>query len=114
MKETSYLTDPCNVTGSAAIATTFGKNLFGDHRRQAPDEFASIIYNDRNGGHDGHPCGETNHAAGELNAEPSNIMGDKSPKSNQKKSSQKQAIASSADQKKKAAAAAKSVAAKKR
>ncbi len=41
-------------------------------------------------------------------------MGDKSPKSNQKKTSQKQAIANSADQKKKAAIAAKSASAKKR
>ena len=47
-------------------------------------------------------------------SEPTNIMGDKSPKANQKKSSQKQAVASSADQKKKAAIAAKSSAAKKR
>ncbi len=42
------------------------------------------------------------------------IMGDKSPKSNQKKSSQKQAVAKSADQKKSQAVAAKSAAAKKR
>ena len=43
-----------------------------------------------------------------------NIMGDKSPKSNQKKSSQKQAVANSANQKKNQAIAAKSAAAKKR
>jgi len=42
------------------------------------------------------------------------VMGDKSPKSNQKKSSQKQAKASSANQKKNAAAAAQQVAGKKR
>lgn len=41
-------------------------------------------------------------------------MGDKSPKSTQKKSTQKQFKASSADQKKKQALEAKSVAAKKR
>ena len=41
-------------------------------------------------------------------------MGDKSPKSNQKKTSQKQAMASSADQKKKQAEAAKLAPAKKR
>jgi hypothetical protein len=41
------------------------------------------------------------------------IMGDKSPKSNQKKSTQKQSKASSADQKKKSAAAAKSAVKKK-
>jgi hypothetical protein len=43
-----------------------------------------------------------------------NIMGDRSPKSNQKKSSQKQAKASSADQKKKQAVAAKQATDKKR
>ena len=43
-----------------------------------------------------------------------NIMGDKSPKANQKKSSQKQAKASSADQKSKQAAAAKQAATKKK
>ena len=42
------------------------------------------------------------------------IMGDRSPKSNQKKTNQKQAQANSADQKKKAAEAAKSAALKKR
>lgn len=42
------------------------------------------------------------------------IMGDRSPKSNQKKSNQKQAQANSASQKKKAAEAAKSAAIKKR
>ena len=41
------------------------------------------------------------------------IMGDRSPKSNQKKSTQKQAKANSADQKKKQAIAAKQVAGKK-
>jgi hypothetical protein len=41
-------------------------------------------------------------------------MGDKSPKSNQKKSSQKQANVSSADQKKKQAVADKQAAGKKR
>ena len=42
------------------------------------------------------------------------VMGDKSPKSNQKKSSQKQVKISSADQKKKQAAADKSAASKKK
>ena len=41
-------------------------------------------------------------------------MGDKSPKSNQKKSTQKQSKLDSADQKKKQAAAAKQVATNKR
>ncbi len=43
-----------------------------------------------------------------------NIMGDKSPKANQKKSTQKQPVASLADQKNKQAAATKAAAAKKR
>ena len=43
-----------------------------------------------------------------------NIMGDKSPKSNQKKSSQKQAMADSADRKKREAIAAKQAAGKNR
>jgi hypothetical protein len=42
------------------------------------------------------------------------IMGDKSPKSNQKKSTQKQSKVSSADQKKKQAVAAKSAASSKK
>ena len=42
------------------------------------------------------------------------VMGDKSPKANQKKSGQKQAKASSANQKKSAAEAAKSAAGKKK
>lgn len=41
-------------------------------------------------------------------------MGDKSPKSNQKKTSQKQAVAKSANQKKTQAVAAKAASAKKR
>jgi hypothetical protein len=46
--------------------------------------------------------------------EENKIMGDRSPKSNQKKTNQKQAQADSANQKKKAAEAAKSAALKKR
>jgi hypothetical protein len=43
-----------------------------------------------------------------------NIMGDKSPKANQKQNKQKSAMASSADQKKKQAVAAKQAAGKNR
>jgi hypothetical protein len=61
------------------------------------------------------PFGETKQAAGESNPERKiKIMGDKSPKSNQKKSSQKQAAVSSAEQKKKQAAADKQAAGKNR
>jgi hypothetical protein len=49
-----------------------------------------------------------------VNLRKNKIMGDKSPKSNQKKSSQKQARVSSADQKKKSAADAKSAASRKK
>jgi hypothetical protein len=51
--------------------------------------------------------------AGQL-VEGIKVMGDKSPKANQKKSSQQQAKTNSADQKKKADAAAKSAAGKKK
>jgi hypothetical protein len=55
------------------------------------------------------------YAAGELNRRNQNkIMGDRSPKSNQKKSTQKQAQANSAAQAKKQAAAAKQVVAPKK
>ena len=75
---------------------------------------ASIIYNGGFGEHDDPPFGETNHAAGESTRRRKiNIMGDRSPKSNQKKSSQKQAKANDANQKKQQAVAAKQSANKK-
>jgi hypothetical protein len=55
------------------------------------------------------PCRRVSQPAEEIK-----IMGDRSPKSNQKKSTQKQSKADSADQKKKQAAAAISAAAKNR
>jgi hypothetical protein len=60
------------------------------------------------------PCGENNMPQASQPAEKIKVMGDKSPKSNQKKSSQKQAKASSADQNKKSAVAAKQAAGKKK
>lgn len=54
------------------------------------------------------------HAAGESTRRKIEAMGDKSPKSNQKKSSQKLAKASSADLKKKQAVAAKLASGKKK
>jgi hypothetical protein len=53
---------------------------------------------------------------GRINAEKTkgNHMGDKSPKSNQKKSTQKQSKSSSADKKKQQAVASKQVAGKKK
>jgi hypothetical protein len=78
------------------------------------DDVTSFIYNRHHTSHNTHPFGETNMPQVNQPADESKIMGDKSPKSNQKKSSQKQAMASSADQKKKQAAAAKQVAGKKR
>jgi len=76
---------------------------------------ATIIYNYCFTKHDYVACGETFHSAGELTAdkERENIMGDKSPKANQKKSGQKQTKASSANAKKIAAVAAKSAVKKK-
>jgi hypothetical protein len=79
------------------------------------NHFASIIYNNRPGGQDVHPCGETAMPpARQTSKGKSNTMGDRSPKSNQKKSNQKQAKTSSADQKKKQAVAAKQAAGKKK
>jgi hypothetical protein len=76
---------------------------------------ASIIYNARPAGHHHRPFGETDMPQVSQPADESHkIMGDKSPKSNQKKSSQKQAMASRADQQKKQAAAAKQSAGKNR
>jgi len=76
-----------------------------------PNEFASSIYNNPRGPHAGLPFGETNHAAGEsILLKKIKLMGDKSPKSNQKKSSQKQTKLSNADQVKKQAVIAKAAA----
>jgi len=58
--------------------------------------------------------GETEHAGGESTRGDKNIMGDRSPKSNQKKSSQKESKVSNDNQKKKDAVAAKQAPAKKR
>ena len=76
--------------------------------------FASSIYNSRPGGHHMGPFGETDMPQVNEPEEESQNMGDKSPKSNQKKFSQKQAMAISADQKKKQAVADKQAAGKKR
>ena len=78
------------------------------------NDFASVIYFDRDWPHAAVPFGETNHAAGESIPQKNKIMGDKSPKSNQKKSTQKQSKVSSADLKKKQAVAAKSAASSKK
>ena len=79
------------------------------------NEFVSVIYFQWSWPHDAVPFGETNHAAGESIPQKKNkIMGDKSPKSNQKKSTQKQSKVSSADLKKKQAVAAKSAASSKK
>ena len=77
-------------------------------------DFVSIIYNHRPGTHDISAFGETNMPQVSQLAEEIKIMGDRSPKSNQKKSTQKQSKADSAEQKKKQAVAAKSAAAKNR
>ena len=75
----------------------------------------SIIYNDRRGGHDMSPFGETDMPqVNQPSKGKSNTMGDRSPKSNQKKSNQKQAKARSADQMKKQAVADKQAPGKKK
>jgi hypothetical protein len=77
-------------------------------------DFGSIIYNHRPGAHDVSAFGETAMPQVSQTAEEIKIMGDRSPKSNQKKSTQKQSKANSDEQKKKQAVAAKSAAAKNR
>jgi hypothetical protein len=77
-------------------------------------DFGSIIYNHRLGTHDVTAFGETAMPQVSQPAEEIKIMGDRSPKSNQKKSTQKQSKADSVEQKKKQAVAAKSAAAKNR
>jgi hypothetical protein len=115
LKETSYLTDAPTIADSPALAITIGNYLLATGARPRQNHFASIIYNPRPGGHAVHPCGETAMPqASQPSKGKSNTMGDRSPKSNQKKSNQKQAKTSSADQKKKQAAAAKQSAAKKK
>ena len=77
-------------------------------------KFASFIYNHRDGAHDDPAFGETNMPQVSQPAEENQIMGDKSPKSKQKKSSQKQSKADSAEQQKKQALFAKQAAGKKK
>jgi hypothetical protein len=115
LKETSYLTDGNSIAGSGRIATSIGNYLLAARRGQIRDQndFTTVVYTANQGEHDAAPCGETEIPQASQPAE-NKIMGDKSPKSNQKKSSQKQSKASSASQKKSAAAAAKSAAGKKK
>jgi hypothetical protein len=80
----------------------------------SPLGVATVIYIARRRTQGGDPCGETDMSQVSQPQKKDKIMGDRSPKSNQKKTSQKQAKASSADQKKKQAVAAKSAAGKKR
>ena len=62
------------------------------------------LYNSRQGHYHHSACGETSYATGESTRnKKDNIMGDRSPKANQKKSTQKQSKADSADQKRKQA-----------
>jgi hypothetical protein len=76
---------------------------------------ATSIYNHRLIRHDDTACGETYHSAGQLTVERESkyIMGDKSPKANQKKSGQKQTKNNSLAATKKAAVASKQAAGKK-
>ncbi len=92
------------------IPSVTGGSLWAD----LPFETESIIYNDNPGGQDMSPFGETDMPQVNQPRKKNKTMGDRSPKSNQKKSSQKQARASSAEQEKKSAVAAKQAAGKKR
>ncbi len=78
------------------------------------NNFASGIYNLRADAHDALPFGENSMPQAVKPQKKIKVMGDKSPKANQKKSGQKNVKATSANQKKSAAIAAKSSAAKKK
>jgi hypothetical protein len=114
LEETSYPTDRDTMTlfrvgGNNYLQLSFKLNS------AISGNLASIIYKPRPAVHHQRPFGETDMPQVNQPADESqNIMGDKSPKSNQKKSSQKQAMASRADQQKKQAAAAKQTAGKNR
>ena len=73
-----------------------------------------MLYNGRHGLHSVTSCGENSNAADECIRTKRKIMGDKSPKSTQKKSTQKQSKASSPSLKKKQAVAVKQSANKKK
>ena len=77
-------------------------------------EVASIIYNRRPGKQDGLAAGENKMPPAGKSAEKIKVMGDKSPKANQKKSGQKDSKTSSSNAKKSSAQAAKSSAGKKK
>ena len=110
MKGTSYLTDIPSVREFRRNSDNYLWTTLANRIAQ-PIDFASSIYKHCSSPHDASPFGETNHAAGEsIPLKKIKLMGDKSPKSNQKKSSQKQTKASNADQQKKQALAAKSAA----
>jgi hypothetical protein len=79
-----------------------------------PNEFASIIYKRCSCKHDSLSCGETKMPQASQIRRQIKIMGDKSPKANQKKSGQKDSKINSANQKKIAAIASQSSAAKKK
>jgi hypothetical protein len=84
MQLLSYLTDAARIAPFREMARIIWINLLANHRVAAPAR------------------------------KKVKIMGDRSPKSNQKKSTQKQSKASSADQKKKQAVAAKQAAGNKK
>jgi hypothetical protein len=77
------------------------------------NHFTTVVYNARPGAHDAGCFGETTMPQASQPQKKNKVMGDKSPKSNQKKSSQKQTKVNSVVAKKQAAAAAKSAVKKK-
>ncbi len=78
------------------------------------NDFVSAIYIECHGAHDALPCGETSMPPASQPQNQIKLMGDKSPKSNQKKTTQKQSKATTASKSKSAAIAAKSAAGKKK
>ena len=84
-------------------------------RRSPANELTPVIYNRRLTKHSESTFGETFIPRAKSTAvKKANIMGDRSPKANQKKSGQKQSKANSADARKKAAVASKQAAGKKK
>jgi hypothetical protein len=81
---------------------------------QVSSQLTPILYSGRFGGYTSFLCGETTMPRGSQFTEYQQHMGDKSPKSNQKKSTQKQTKANSVAQSKKQAIAAKQSAGKKK
>jgi hypothetical protein len=121
LKETSYLTDTDSIAGSGRIATSIGNYLLAARRADdcprptiADKMISQRLFTKPAQASKMHLPAEKLKFRRPVNLHQYKIMGDKSPKSNQKKSSQKQSKASSVSAQKSAAVAAKSAAGKKK